>query len=261
MAHRSAMFPPAFWHTFWIGSSVELLIAAVSVYVSPLFYPKDFPDSKKMLWHTTAAAVFPAFAVSFYAIPGTLKMWQEEPLSDILAASPNNQLYKALGYALAHFAVDGLLMAVMYKSFIAAMKKPLYIQMMAHHALSLLIWPRAFAVEACVFAVGYFMATEVTNIILNSRWFLVECKVEGMFMTIYSVLFFVSYTVVRILTIPVALVVVFRTNWAAYIAHISPVDVLLTLFCFIPFALNIFWYSLILKGLMKMLRRRDDALI
>lgn len=253
---------PEFWQTFRFGCFAEVGIVVMSHFISPRLYPLAYPDHKKWLWHTTAAAVFPAFAVPYYAIPGTRLLWEEKAsLASVVSAPPNLWLWQALGFAIAHFCVDGIIMAGKREMFVRAMRRPLYLQMMAHHVLSVVLWPYAFSVSACVVAVGYFMATEVTNIFLNTRWFLAERNVGGALMAIYGAIFFLVYTVGRILTIPFAVWVVISTNWTAYAAaRTRPVlDTFLTLTCVIPFALNIFWYSLILKGLVKMFKPKPPT--
>ena len=131
-------------------------------------------------------------------------------------------------------------------------------QMMAHHLVSVAFWPIAFLDSRCVLPVGYFMSTEVTNIWLNSRWFLGELKLTGTFVTIWNVMFFVSYTLVRVATIPAALWVAYSTDWSTYIASTSARDMCLTLFCVVPFMLNLFWYSLILKAAAKLVKGKGD---
>lgn len=253
------MLPAAFFQTFALGCTAEVCIVTISYFVSPAFYPAAYPAAKQWLWHTTAAAIFPAIAVPLFALPGTLALWRDKAsVATLLMLSPNDALWKALGFSLAHFTVDGVLLAVKSKTYIQAMRKPLWLQMMAHHVLSVLIWPIAFADSVSVFAVGYFMATEVTNVMLNTRWFLVECSVTGVLKIVWDVLFVVSYTAVRILTIPAAVWVAYATDWAAYASHASGLDLLLTVTILIPFALNIFWWSLILKGVRALFRPKEE---
>ena len=82
----------------------------------------------------------------------------------------------------------------------------------------------------------------------------VELQLTGTFVLIWNAMFFISYTVFRILTIPLALWLMFQIEWGAYVASTSSINLFFTLFCIIPFALNIFWYSLIVKAAGKMLK-------
>ena len=102
-----------------------------------------------------------------------------------------------------------------------------------------------------------FMATEVTNVWLNSRWFLGEMKLTGLFATLWNIMFFVGYTVVRICTIPFAMWVAYQMDWVNYAKQTSARDLCLTLTTLIPFLLNIFWYSLILKAARKVLQGKE----
>ena len=258
-SHMLDTFALGFCSTFALGCAAEVCIIALSYRLSPAIYPPNYAVHKQWLWHTTAAAIFPAVAVPYYAFPGTLALWRAKVgVATLLTAPANVQLWKALGFSLAHFTVDGVVLAVKSKQMIEAMRKPLWMQMIAHHALSILLWPKAFLDSVSVFAVGYFMVTEVTNVMLNTRWFLVELKVTGPLKVVWDVVFVVSYTVVRILTIPAALWVAWVTDWSAYASHASGFDLLLTLAILIPFAFNIFWYSLILKGIRALFRPKEE---
>jgi hypothetical protein len=292
------MAPPEFWTTFSIGCAAECGILVLSMIVSPALFPKDYPLHKQWLWHTTASAVFPAVALVFFALPGTWELWNAKAsIGSILVTPPNIALWQSLGFSVSHFVVDGVVMAVKSRTYIKAMKKPLYMQMMAHHVLSVVLWPKAFSDSRLAFVIGYFMSTEVTNIWvtrarprsaphrgqpahatprlrarvrradnlrrparqLNTRWFFSELQLTGTFVLIWNAMFFISYTVFRILTIPLALWLMFQIEWGAYVASTSSLNLFLTLFCSIPFGLNIFWYSLIVKAAMKMLKPQKQA--
>lgn len=103
---------------------------------------------------------------------------------------------------MAHFLVDTIVTVVWKDEFIIAMRKPLWVQMLIHHLLSIIVWPMAVQGERGVFMVGYFMCTEITNILLNLRWLVAEGGTTGFIQTFCNVGLIVAYTVVRIVPIP-----------------------------------------------------------
>ena len=70
------------------------------------------------------AAIFPAFAVTWYAVPGLWQLWTENPnVAEVMMAPPNVHLWDALGFSLAHFTVDGMVMALMPKTYISRISR------------------------------------------------------------------------------------------------------------------------------------------
>mmetsp|Transcript_81314 Transcript_81314/g.136066 ORF Transcript_81314/g.136066 Transcript_81314/m.136066 type:complete len:129 (+) Transcript_81314:64-450(+) len=122
--------------------------------------------------------------------------------------------------------------------------------MMYHHVLSLLLWPYAFYVEKCIVAIGYFLFTESSNFLLNLRWHMAEKQYEGPAMMLVQFLFLIMYTAVRVLPIPWFVWLFVKTDFSQF----SYFEMLLTLTCVIPLMLNLFWYSLIVKGALKVIR-------
>merc|ERR1712216_997712 len=115
------------------------------------------------------------------------------------------------------------------------MNPSLYKQMVVHHILPILAWPLACTSDRVVVLVAYCMVTEVTNIFLNSRWFLGELNIQGPLKLMVDVGFLLSFTVVRILTIPIVIYYSYMTDWSSYIAKSDALIIFLTIFAVIPF--------------------------
>ena len=141
-------------------------------------------------------------------------------------------------------------MLVQAGKFIKAMGGAFFAQMVVHHALSILFWPYAFHVDLCVGVVAYYMATEVTNTLLNPRWIIVERggKSGTLFMAINAA-FFLAFVAVRIVPIPVLMQVFLAADWG----KLSTLDLALTSLNVIPLALNVFWFKLLIQGAHKTL--------
>ncbi|KAJ8613804.1 hypothetical protein CTAYLR_004910 [Chrysophaeum taylorii] len=181
--------------SFAVGLAVETGIALASAKVSPRwFFPDQLPKSKAKLWHTTAAAMFPAVVAPFLSASGLYELLRSRSGEDILLEPANRLLWRALGISVAHFSFDFMVMAVFCRDFVEAMRRPLYSQMMFHHLASALVWPYAFLQRKCVFPVAYYMISEISNIPLNARWFACELGVNGPRRMLFDASFFVLYT-------------------------------------------------------------------
>lgn len=241
------------WRSFAVALTCEASIALLSVKVSPRWFPARYAtapySAKKKLWHTTAAALLPSVVVPLYAWPGLVRLVRERgPITQLLFEAPNSDLWRALGVSLAHFVFDFGVMAWYSADFIIAMRRPLYTQMLFHHAASVLCWPYAYARGKCVAPVAYFMLTEGCNAFLNTRWFFNECGITGAIRVLIDTAFFVSYTLVRVVPVFAALYLALHIDWLDYLRRCSTLDATLSALIVVPFGLNLFWYSLILKA-------------
>ena len=82
------------------------------------------------------------------------------------------------------------------------------------------------------------------------RWHMAEKQYEGPAMMLVQFLFLIMYTAVRVLPIPWFVWLFVKTDFSQF----SYFEMLLTLTCVIPLMLNLFWYSLIVKGALKVIR-------
>jgi len=125
--------------------------------------------------------------------------------------------------------------------------------MMFHHLASGLLWPYAFLTHKCICPVAYFMCTEASNIFLNIRWFFAEHGIQGNLRMAIDVAFFISFSLLRILSLLPALYLTTRIDWPLYFEESSLFQVFLTFFLLVPFCLNLFWYKIIIKSARKAL--------
>jgi len=242
--------------SFAMALGCEATIAAASVAVSPkLFWTTSYPSEKRKLWHTTVAAIFPAVFAPWYALPGLLELFRRDDVPVRLLSVPANEaVRRALGVSVAHFAFDFTVMAFYARDFRRAMRPALYKQMMFHHLASLLLWPYALFRDKCVVPVAYFMLTEASNAALNLRWLCAELSLRKARL-FFDLVFFASYTLVRVAPCFVAFYLLFlRMDWPHYLRRCNLLDIFCTLFIFVPFGLNVFWYSIILNTAKKSLR-------
>lgn len=202
--------------------------------------PEGGKPERAYLWHTTTVALLPTVFVPYFALPGMQEL--ADPLN--MVGGSNRNLAIGLGLSLGYMAFDTLIMLVKPKEMTKALGGAFYQQMMWHHGLSILLWPYAFYSERCVNCVAYFMVTEVTNIVLNSRWFMVEHGVTGTLPLLWNLALLVIYTACRIAPIPWIIKMLATNDWSGFgIMHR-----IATAFCVVPMGLNVFWYYLILRG-------------
>eukprot|EP00667_Euglena_gracilis_P018374 EG_transcript_19492 len=213
----------------------------------PPTYAADKPE-RRILWNTTAVAVYPGLVVPWLALAGSRQFYAEAGLT--MVGPANRWLWLALGLSLGYMAFDTVMMLWYRGPLRKALRPALYQQLLWHHGLSLLIWPYAFAGERAVLAVAYFLFTEVSNIFLNTRWFMAEMGITGPVLVAVNALLFVTYTLVRIVPVPGVLYALWRSDWAEF----SGLQRLVSTTILIPLALNLFWYSLMVKGLRAVLR-------
>lgn len=247
------------WWTFLRAVLCEASLALLSVWLSPPYFPKSYAESphRAKLWHTTFAAIFPAVVAPALAAPGLVQLLSERWSPKNLLLMPANELlWCALGVSVAHFYFDLSIMLFYSRDFVRAMGRPLYKQMIFHHAASALAWPYALIRGKCVCFVAYFIITEVSNIFLNVRWFFAEKDSSSALRAVIELAFFVTFTLVRILPIALAIYVVMHADWFHYIQLSNWLDLCLTTLAIVPFGLNLFWYSIILRSAHQKLCKR-----
>jgi len=113
---------------------------------------------------------------------------------------------------------------------------------------SALLWPYAMSRQKCVVPVAYYMVTEASNVFLNLRWLISESGSWPRLRLVFDSVFFFTYTVVRVLPcFFAAYIAAFKTDWPFYLRQSNFMDLVGTFFVAIPFCLNVFWYSIIIK--------------
>ncbi|KAJ1447938.1 TLC domain-containing protein [Pelagophyceae sp. CCMP2097] len=247
-----------FFYAFFCAVALEGSVLLLSAVLSPRFFPEAFRsfenDPKRFgfghLWHTTVAGVGASIFGPACAFPALLDLARNATASGALVAAPPAKLWVGLGFSMAHFFLDAAVMLAWRKPFLAAMRKPLYFQMLAHHGLSLLLWPYALASHRVVGFIAYFMCTECSALFLNARWLIVQCSPDGAPRPkVVDALFFASFVLTRIVPVPVACYVVWMADTVSYVRDSTSLAVAVTLLTVpIPFALNAFWFNLVLKS-------------
>jgi len=248
------------WWAFGIALAGESGLAIASLVFSPRFFPSSYARAphRAKLWHTTVAALLPAVVAPSLAIPGLVEVLRRRrSVRDLLLEAPNASLWRATGVAVAHFGFDLAVMVVSPSDFSKAMGPSLFKQMLVHHALSLLAWPYALARGRCVAPVGYYITTELSNIFLNLRWLFVEQNRNGVLRLALDAAFFVSFSLFRVVPVALALYVAAATDWTHYLRASNWLDIALTTLTVIPFGLNLFWYSIIIRKVKKKFARDE----
>ena len=98
--------------------------------------------------------------------------------------------------------------------------------------------------KKCVIAVAYFMGTELTNVLMNTRWFLNELKISGFISTTISITLLFTFFITRVLPIPA----VVKLMWASNYAHFTTIEKIFTAFVVAPLGLNGFWFYLMCEA-------------
>lgn len=168
------------------------------------------------------------------------------------AASPKTALYSC-GLTCSYFVVDAAILAIFpnesRKNLGASGVQILWV----HHVVSLLVWPYSFMTSAGVFFVVYFLATEVTNI--GQNLFLLSNKVNlfpgGM---VIGGLWALGFFLVRIVPVPWLVYAYFKL-FVLHSCGLTTFQRVLALVTVpIPMCLNLWWFYLITKKGMSMMR-------
>mmetsp|Transcript_70622 Transcript_70622/g.132158 ORF Transcript_70622/g.132158 Transcript_70622/m.132158 type:complete len:283 (+) Transcript_70622:38-886(+) len=246
-----------------VGRDFELAFAAAWVYcavvgiLSCLFAGRVFGEAftslsagKKAMWHCYSYCLF----------CGVISCWlmaeDVRPLFWDHVWDPHYQYYvkqspsfrRAAGFSCGFLAFDLTVLLLGHRLLIKAYKRPMYMQMLVHHTLSIASWPLTIQHGLATGLVAYCIFTESTSIFVNLHWFLREAKLEGTWCGFFNgIALLVSYLIVRV--IPVAWVAWCwwrcpKPDWTwiewIYGASLAP----------LPSLFNLFWFRLICKGAM-----------
>ncbi|KNC50421.1 transmembrane protein 56 [Thecamonas trahens ATCC 50062] len=130
--------------------------------------------------------------------------------------------------------------------------------MMAHHVIgicgSAYAWWSGLAGGACVF----FLLTEATTPLINARWFLTKTGARNSSLyTLNGVAIFVAWTFLRASMVVIAPIVFYR-DWHHF-GHDYPTNIIIIGTTVAVGSLNLYWYYLIVRGLLKLLGLRGSA--
>mmetsp|Transcript_55934 Transcript_55934/g.130985 ORF Transcript_55934/g.130985 Transcript_55934/m.130985 type:complete len:296 (+) Transcript_55934:46-933(+) len=246
-----------------LGKDFELAFAAAWVYcaavgiLSCLFAARVFGEAysslnagKKAMWHCYTYCLF-CGVISCWLMAADVRPFLWDHVLDPnyqYHAKQSQSMRRAVGFSCGFLAFDLTVLLIGHRLLIKAYKRPMYIQMLVHHILSIVSWPLTIQHTLAAGLVGYCIFTESTSIFVNLHWLLREAKVDG---TIWGmangVMLLVSFFVVRVLPVP----------WVAWCWWSCPkphwtwaewsVGALITP---LPSLFNLFWFSLILRGAM-----------
>jgi len=208
----------------------------------------DLPDPKKVLWHVYAYCLCTG-CISCGLLAGSFREIFYEHLWDadfLMNGRPVPGFRTAVGFSVGFLTFDLAVMLVWHKTLLIAYKKPMYIQMLVHHGLSIFFWPQTLQRRCALGYVSWCILTEASSVFVNLHWLLREAKLDGGALGIInSVCLFFSYLIVRILPIP----------WLAWMWWTSPKRewlwleyILGGLGAALPPLLNLYWFSFIVRG-------------
>jgi hypothetical protein len=161
-----------------------------------------------------------------------------------LVGPMNAALKTALGISLGYMAFDSLAMLFRHSELRAALSPALFNQMLFHHVGSMTAWTHAASTSKCVLFVAYFMCTEVTNVLMNTRWFLNEHRVAGTLPSFAGFALLPLFFAVRVLPVPLVLRALVMGNYEGYTA----LEKLYVACVLLPLSLNCFWFALMVKA-------------
>ena len=225
----SRMLLPLLLPTSWAAMVKESPYKAISV-------PKNVTE-----WFP-ACVVFP---LALSPVRVITRAALAEPAMALYLPAPSG-VWCATGAAVGYMTFDCTLLLLFRRTMISSMKTPMYLQMWAHHLLSMFIWPYGLHTScACVF-IAWFLLSEGSNLFLNCRTLLIKFNAgSGFKFAIANGLFGLSFLILRMVPMPLFLAFWYgidwsRTTWLTF--AMSAVSTPLPVF------LNIFWFNQILAG-------------
>lgn len=236
---------------FFHHALLALVMCACIFVLSKLASPRLFGKAlaklepfEQKIWHTNMVTFFPAFAVTYYAAPAIMNY--DGARYDFLHPASLNTL-KGCGMSLGYMFWDLMvLLADPADQMKAYGGLSPYILFLFHHTLSLLAWPYAVSAGRCTYFVNYFLVSEVTNVNLSLRWFLMKATSAGEFSTAYfvnGILWIPLFFIVRVCVIPDLIDQYLNSNWQS----LGPIETWAAgLLLPVPVGLNVYWFGLIL---------------
>lgn len=249
--------PPEYWQMMGASAGGMLTMMGVSSVVSPFIWGPKFDLKKKGLWHATFTAIFFQIFITVYMwedmvhLGEYLRRNSERPF--LAEYQPTVKNWKSAGAVFGYVIFDLLMMVIDSSNMQKSMGRPLWMQMIGHHIGVLVSWPYALHSSVYVIPVVYYLFTESTSTFMNIRWCAGAAGYDRIWLA-SSIMFLITYTVIRM--IPVPFVIYYSLQFQHQYATYSYFQMLmLAIFAWVPIYLNVFWYSLIVKGFLKFLRK------
>jgi len=252
--------------SFWIGFVMALAWCAASGALSVTFAGRVFgrcftelSDSKKALWHIYSYCLFGGVISNYLLAEDYHTVFYERAFdADYqLNGKPGPGFVIATGFSTGFLAFDLAVMLVWWDRLMIAYKKPMFIQMLIHHCLSVFAWPQIIWRSTGHGIVCWCILTESTSIFLNLNWLLREAGLGSTTLyTINGLTLLVSFFLIRIVTIPWlmwAYLSAPKGHWLWGEVAMSCILVVL------PPLLNLYWFSFLVNGVAKFFQTPDKA--
>lgn len=226
-------------------------IASLSVMFAKRVFGHTFTglsEPKKVLWHVYSYCLITGLISSSFLFGDLGELFYEHGLdADFhFNGAPVSGFRRALGFSCGFLAFDTAVTLLWHKQLLIAYKKPLYIQMLVHHALSIGFWPQTAQRKCAMGYVSYCILTESTSVFINLHWLFREAKLDVTILGyINSVCLFFSFLFIRILPIPWIVYMWWNSSKAEWLWCEWAFG------CFLiplPPLFNMYWFSFILKG-------------
>jgi hypothetical protein len=234
---------------FFHHALLALAMCACIFVASKALSPRLFGDAlaklepfERKIWHTNMVTFFPAFAVTYYAAPAILEY--SGTRYDFLHPASLNTL-KGCGMSLGYMFWDLMvLLADPADQMKAYGGLSPYVLFLFHHTLSLLAWPYAVSAGRCTYFVNFFLVSEVTNVNLSLRWFLMKTGKgeQSVAYFINGVLWIPLFFAVRVAVIPDLVDQYWNSDWS----KLGPIETWAARTLLpVPVGLNVYWFGLI----------------
>jgi len=252
--------PNAIWYPMVYSFCFALTVCLLSMAFAPKYitFYKNWSTDRQKLFHTTVVAFVMPCIITAFIFPEFIywlkyfnnSSWLDNP--NIWEQPTTMILARVLGISLGYLVFDTCAMLVWFRELKTAMRPALFFQMMFHHIASICVWSYCVKYDRATFYVFYCIFTEVTNIFLNFRSILAFLDLEDVSLhTLVGTLLLVVFTIVRILPIP--WIISLAVN--AYYGNFNTLQIILgCVFGPAPILLNIFWYFLLVRKAVRMLK-------
>ena len=237
-----------------------LLTCMASTILSPRLFERFFENMSRIdrkVWHTNMATYFPAFFVTLYALPAVVEFYESGDNGREFVREASIDTVRACGLSLGYMVWDlGVMLQDPKGQQVTYGGKKAYYLFVVHHVFSILIWPYAVLWGRCVFFVNFFLVSEVTNVNMSTRWFLLKCKMEKSSVYLVNGLAWIPlFLGVRVLVIPLMLNAFIFGTWG----KLNLVEKIVAfVFLPIPSMLNVYWSKMIVSNAMKYLITGED---
>jgi len=243
-----SVYPEAFllFRNALISFTVCVVLYSLSRAIAPKVSTKyhSLPEFKREQWHITFVSAFPAVFVP----PGAIMAYRDLSwdYSDVLTTT-SPWLPGTVGLSVGYMFFDFCAMCSKPKLFRRGMGPVTYWLFLLHHLFSFSLWPWATLAARGTFFVNWFLLTEMSNILMHIRWFMIstDCT-DGLPYIVLSLTWTALFFVLRIAPIPTLISMMWHGDWSKFTGP----EFWVTVTCVpIPMLLNAYWMTLIFLGI------------